>query len=125
MLPIYLSEGCKVDITQTSGKCEGIRFGVVRDGKEVARAFLYVMHNDLHARPFGLLEDVFVDERSRGSGIGRDVVNEVIRVARERRCYKLIATSRHSRPRVHKLYERLGFANHGLEYRIDFDRARL
>ena len=30
-------------------------------GKVVGRAFLYVMTNDLHKRPFGLLEDVFVE----------------------------------------------------------------
>ncbi|MEO0537352.1 MAG: hypothetical protein AAF215_26285 [Cyanobacteria bacterium P01_A01_bin.123] len=35
-------------------------------------------------------------------------------------CYKLIATSRTSRPKVHDLYQRLGFTQQGFEFRIDF-----
>jgi len=38
-------------------------------------------------------------------------------------CYKLIATSRTSRPKVHELYQRLGFENHGVEFRMNFDDA--
>ncbi len=32
-----------------------------------------------------------------------------------------LATSRTSRPQVHELYERLGFRNHGVEFRVDFE----
>ena len=98
----------------------GIRFSAAADGHEIARAYLYVLANDLHAAPFGLLEDVFVDESQRGSGVGTALVKEVIAAARELGCYKLIATSRTSRPKVHELYERLGFEKHGVEFRINF-----
>ena len=97
----------------------GTRFSVSVDGTEVGRAYLYLMSNDLHSEPFGLLEDVFVDESVRGSGIGTALVNEVIDCARQSGCYKLIATSRASRPKVHALYERLGFDNYGLEFRMN------
>ena len=100
---------------------EGIRFSVSKDGSEVGRAYLYVMHNDLHHEPFGLLEDVFVDESQRGAGVGTKLVREVSRAAKEAGCYKLIATSRTSRPKVHELYRRLGFSDHGLEFRMNFD----
>lgn len=96
----------------------GIRFSISGANGEVARAYLYVMTNDLHAEPFGLLEDVYVDESQRGSGLGTALVREVIAAAREAGCYKLIATSRASRQRVHELYERLGFASYGLEFRL-------
>jgi GNAT superfamily N-acetyltransferase len=98
----------------------GIRFSIGGELGEVARAYLYVMTNDLHEAPFGLLEDVFVAESERGGGLGTALVNEVIAAAREAGCYKLIATSRASRPKVHELYERLGFTNYGLEFRMDF-----
>jgi len=99
----------------------GIRFSVRDDkNKEVGRAYLYIMHNDLHENPFGLMEDVEIVETHRGSGLGSRLVQEVIATAEEHHCYKLIATSRHSRPKVHTLYERLGFTNHGVEFRIDF-----
>lgn len=101
-------------------KCEGIKFYAEKDGKEIARATLYVMSNDLHNEPFGLLEDVFVDETLRGQGIGTELVKKIIEEAKNQKCYKLVATSRHSREKVHELYERLGFKNHGLEFRMDF-----
>ena len=107
-------------ISRRNLTAEGVRFSVARDGKEVARARLYVMCNDLHDEPFGLLEDVYVDESLRGEGLGTSLVEEVIAAAREFNCYKLIATSRRSRPKVHELYERLGFENHGIEFRVNF-----
>ena len=102
---------------------DGIRFSISADGREVARAYLYLMHNDLHDAPLGLLEDVFVDESQRSSGLGTTLVREVIAAAREAGCYKLIATSRTSRPRVHELYQKLGFKNHGLEFRMNLHGA--
>lgn len=98
----------------------GVRFSISDEGREVARAYLYVMTNDLHNAPFGLLEDVYVDEAQRGGGLGTTLVKEVVAAARELGCYKLIATSRVSRPKVHELYERLGFEKHGLEFRMNF-----
>jgi GNAT superfamily N-acetyltransferase len=99
---------------------KGIRFSITGSGREIARAYLYLMTNDLHDAPFGLLEDVFVDESQRGSGIGSTLVREVISAAQEAGCYKLIATSRTSRPKVHDLYESLGFEKHGVEFRMNF-----
>jgi len=108
-----------VKVDRRSRPAHGIRFSIDGPSGEIARAYLYVMTNDLHTAPFGFLEDVFVDESQRGSGLGTALVQEVIAAAREAGCYKLIATSRASRPRVHELYERLGFANYGLEFRMD------
>jgi GNAT superfamily N-acetyltransferase len=112
--------GRSMKVSRQERAAKGIRFSVSGDSGEVARAYLYMMTNDLHAAPFGLLEDVFVEESQRGSGVGSALVKEVIAAAREAGCYKLIATSRTSRPKVHELYERLGFEKHGLEFRISF-----
>src|SRR5258705_13377021 len=108
----------KVDRQEQAAR--GIRFSIGGDGREVARAYLYVMSNGLHDAPFGLLEDVYVDESRRGSGLGTALVKEVISAAREAGCYKLVATSRMSRPKVHELYQRLGFEKHGVEFRMSF-----
>jgi len=97
----------------------GVKFYMIQNGREVARARLYLLHNDLHAEPFGFMEDVFIDETLRGKGYGSKLVNAVLAEAQERGCYKLICTSRHTKPHVHKLYKKLGFKNHGIEYRID------
>jgi GNAT superfamily N-acetyltransferase len=109
-----------MDIHKAAAKTEGVHLCIRRDDKEVARAYLFLMWNSLHDAPFGLLEDVYVDDTSRGHGLGTKIVNAVIEEAKARGCYKLIATSRHTRPRVHELYSRLGFKDHGKEFRIDF-----
>ncbi len=97
----------------------GVKFIRRVKGVEVGRAYLYILNNDLHEEPFGFMEDVFVDETLRGSGIGRALVEAVIKEARARGCYKLVATSRAERPRVHALYVALGFKDYGKEFRID------
>lgn len=98
----------------------GVKLFVEKDGKEVARAYLYLMTNDLHERPFGFMEDVMVDESLRGQGMGSEIVNALVAEAKKRNCYKIIATSRYSRPKVHELYQHLGWQDHGKEFRIDF-----
>ena len=99
---------------------KGIKFTLVEGDREIARAYLYLMHNDLHSKPFGLLEDVYVADSQRGKGLGTKILQQVIATARERGCYKLIATSRTSRSKVHQLYKKLGFYERGLEFRVDF-----
>lgn len=109
-----------MQINKTTAKSQGIRLFINRDGKEVARAYLFLMWNSLHDSPFGLLEDVYVDEALRGQGLGSEMVNAVIAEAKALGCYKLVATSRYARPKVHELYMNLGFTDHGKEFRIDF-----
>lgn len=77
-------------------------------GREIARATLYLLRNDIHpGKPYGLLEDVFVMETHRKQGIAQSLVREIISLAQEAGCYKIIATSRLTRPRVHDLYTSL------------------
>ena len=108
------------DIKTKTIEAKGIKFSIVEDEREIARAYLYIMYNDLHPEPFGFLEDVYVDELYRSQGWGTKLVERAIATAKEQGCYKLIATSRTSRLKVHQLYQRLGFYQRGLEFRIDF-----
>ncbi len=110
-----------MNIVQNIVDCSGIKLiSKDADGKEVGRAFLYIMHNGLHDKPFGFMEDVYVAEEMRGRGLGTSLVKRIIELAREKKCYKLVSTSRHSREKVHKLYLKLGFKDQGKEFRIDF-----
>jgi GNAT superfamily N-acetyltransferase len=110
-------------LTVTRTPAEGFLVTRIVKGKVVGRAFLYVMRNRLHKEPFGFMEDVFVDESCRGKGVGEALVKRVIALAKKRGCYKLVATSRHERPRVHDLYLKLGFKDRGKEFRVDFEKT--
>jgi len=108
-----------MQLTLSWVESRGIKIAITSDGQEAARAFLYILRNDLHKRPFGFLEDLFVEEDLRSQGIGSKLLNRVISEARRYGCYKLVATSRHERPAVHEFYQRLGFKDHGIEFRLD------
>ncbi len=111
----------EIKIEKSEKTSLGIRFSLLleKDKKEIGHAYLYIMNNDLHEQPFGLIEDVFIDEEYRKQGLGTKLINTIIQTAKERNCYKIIATSRYSRPKVHSFYKKLGFQDYGKEFRID------
>ena len=109
----------EVQKKEISGK--GVRFFVEQGGNEVARAYLYILTNDLHEQPWGFMEDVFVDESLRGQGIGSKILDALIAEAKAQNCYKLIGCSRYEREKVHALYEKIGFSDHGKCFRMNFE----
>ncbi|HXK31810.1 MAG TPA: GNAT family N-acetyltransferase [Candidatus Paceibacterota bacterium] len=96
-----------------------IKFTAHKGGQEIARAYLYVLTNGLHGEPFGLMEDVFVEEGHRGQGVGTALIRAVIAEAKARGCYKLLGQSRYGREKVHEMYKKLGFKDHGKNFRMD------
>lgn len=111
-----------MEVSERAAACMGKRFSIEEGGREVARAYLFTGENGLHEEPWGLMEDVFVAEDRRNQGWGVRLIRRVIEAARAAGCYKLIATSRYSRPEVHELYLRLGFKDYGKEFRMDLAR---
>ena len=107
---------------ETKKDCYAIKITATENDREIGRAWLYVLYNDLHAEPYGLLEDVFVEENKRGGGVGIKLVQEVIGEAKKIGCYKLIATVRNSKGEVCAWYEKFGFKNYGAEFRINLQR---
>ncbi|HBX16020.1 MAG TPA: GNAT family N-acetyltransferase, partial [Candidatus Magasanikbacteria bacterium] len=45
-------------IQQKKITTRGIKFFIKDGKKEIGRAYLYILKNDLHKEPFGFLEDV-------------------------------------------------------------------
>ncbi|MEM6610727.1 MAG: GNAT family N-acetyltransferase [Cyanobacteria bacterium P01_C01_bin.72] len=78
------------DIKTKTVEARGIRFSIIERDREIVRAYLYIMHNELHQEPFSLLEDVYVEQNYRGSGLGTRLVKRIIDAARQNNCYKLI-----------------------------------
>ncbi|MBI5728895.1 MAG: GNAT family N-acetyltransferase [Candidatus Magasanikbacteria bacterium] len=107
--------------SETQTKARAIKLVAEEAGREIGRVYLYILTNDLHAEPFGFLEDLFVEEAYRKSGIGRQLVERAVAEAKQVGCYKLICTSRFGRDHLYAWYEELGFKQHGVEFRMDFD----
>lgn len=122
LIPLYKIHYTKykhMDIKQKKITAIGLKLFIEQDGREIARAYLYLMKNDLHDQPFGFMEDVFVAKELRGRGFGSKLALEVIKQAKKNNCYKLICTSRQSKTKAHELYNKLGFKDWGKEFRID------
>ena len=102
--------------------CYAVKITAEENGVVLGRVFLYVIYNELHVEPYGLVEDVFVEEGARGKGLGTQLVKAVMAEAKERKCYKLIGTTRHSKKDVQEWYQRIGFTDFGKEFRMDLNK---
>lgn len=61
----------------------------------------------------GYLEDVIVLEEYRGQGLGRKILDHVIKVAEEERCANITLTTRTERIAARSLFESVGFIEPG------------
>lgn len=101
---------------------KGIKLEYHENGERLGRATIYILHNELQDRPFGLLEDVFVEPGHRRRGIGSILTNEAVQYGNHLGCYKLICTSRYTSKKIYSMYTEAGFKDHGREFRIDYPR---
>jgi ribosomal protein S18 acetylase RimI-like enzyme len=63
-----------------------------------------------------LVEDVFVDEHARGTGLGRELMDAAIARARERGARRMELDTNDTNAPAIALYESLGFVNNGDRY---------
>jgi ribosomal protein S18 acetylase RimI-like enzyme len=91
-----------------------------RDGKRIIGMGSLILTNTtagLRSR----FEDVVVDEKYRGRGIGKKISLMLIAIARKKRATLVDLTSGKKRKSAHKLYEKLGFKERDTKvYRLDF-----
>lgn len=60
-------------------------------------------------RPFVVMENLIVDEKARGLGVGKLLVSYIEDRARERNCFYLTFTSLAIRTEAHAFYEGIGY----------------
>jgi ribosomal protein S18 acetylase RimI-like enzyme len=66
------------------------------------------------------VNDVVVDEAARGRGVGRELMQAALRIARDRGAQVVRLTSAERRSGAHRLYASLGFRHTGSRaYRLD------
>lgn len=102
-----------------------VKITLEEDNKILGWAYLYIIFQDRHPEPYGLLENVYIESEYRSRGLGKQLVKLLIDEAKERGCYKLIATSKNNKPEVHSFYEKFGFKNIGVEFRIDLKESQI
>lgn len=97
----------------------GVYVATQDDGSVVGTFALLVMENLAHmGTPSAVVEDVCVDERLHGQGIGRAMMEFAMEFARRRGCYKLALSSNAAREGAHAFYRSLGFEQHGLSFHV-------
>jgi ribosomal protein S18 acetylase RimI-like enzyme len=96
------------------------RLIVARDREDDVLGMLTLV---LFRIPTGLrawIEDVVVDERARGEGVGEALTREAIRIASESGARTIDLTSNRSREAANQMYSKLGFSRRDTTvYRID------
>ena len=80
---------------------------------------LLIMDNLGHlGTPSAVIEDVVIDPKWHGKGMGKIMMQEALKICNKKNCYKVVLSSNLKRKRAHLFYESLGFKRHGYSYYI-------
>ena len=74
---------------------------------------LTVKNNLWQAANLGHIDELVVDEKHRGSGLGTRLLTAIAAQARQRGCVRVELESAFHRKKAHAFYERHGFENRG------------
>ena len=75
--------------------------------------------------PAAVVEDLAVHPVMQREGLGRQLVECAMALAKEAGCYKLALSSNQQRSGAHAFYERLGFERHGVSFGVVLTEARV
>lgn len=80
---------------------------------------LVIVPNLTHGgRPWAQIENMVVEESLRGTGVGRQMLEDAVRMAWGAGCYKVQLQSANARVDAHRFYERLGFVPSSVGFRL-------
>jgi GNAT superfamily N-acetyltransferase len=82
------------------------------DGESVTGFVSLTIKNNLwQAAKLGHIDELVVDQKHRGRGLGTRLLNAIMAVAKERGCTRVELDSAFHRKEAHTFYERHGFEN--------------
>ncbi len=81
---------------------------VLRDGQKIVGIAMIVIYNVLTEKR-AWIEEVTIDEKYRGKGLGEQLSKALIEIAKKERVQTVYLSSRPSREAANKLYQKLGF----------------
>ena len=88
-----------------------IKYFIAKDGdKVIASCYICIIPNLTRGgKSIGFIENVITAVNYRRKGIGKTVVENAIKHARESNCYKVLGQSSNKRADIHPFYKSLGF----------------
>jgi len=96
-----------------------VTMDTLKDKRIVASYALLKMHNIGHmGTPSAIVEDVVVAPDYQNQGIGKQMMNHAMNIAKSIGCYKLVLSSNVKRLGAHAFYKSLDFEQHGISFRI-------
>jgi glucosamine-phosphate N-acetyltransferase len=85
---------------------------VIYDNKLLIGCGSIFIMNKIHCNPIGYIQDVLIDENYRKHGLGKQLVNKLISIGKEKNCYKIILNCHENNKHF---YEKCDFSQAGLE----------
>lgn len=100
---------------------DGVNLLVAEYGGEIAgTCILFTVPTLGHGlKTISYAEHVVVDDKQRVRGVGKALMEECIKLAKNAGSYKLIVPSRFTREGAHAFYEKVGFKRWGYIFQID------
>jgi len=78
------------------------------DKTPIGYAFYFFTYSTFLAKQTMFLEDIFVSDRYRSSGVGKKLFDELLKIAKNKKCGRLDLTVLNWNKRAMKFYDRLG-----------------
>ncbi len=86
------------------------------EGKLVGVATFSVRPVIRYPKPIAELDEMYVDPDSRRHGVGKVLMQEVEKKAKELGCHRVYIESQYKHEQGHKFYESLGYKNYGYHF---------
>jgi ribosomal protein S18 acetylase RimI-like enzyme len=90
---------------------QNIKYFIAKEnGKIVSSCYICIIPNlSRGGKSIGYIENVITDVKYRRKGVGKTIVENAIKYAKEQNCYKVLLQSGNNRTDSYPFYESLGF----------------
>ena len=90
---------------------QDIKYFIAKEnGKIIASCYICIIPNlTRDGKSIGFIENVITDIKYRKKGIGKTIMENAIKYAKEKNCYKVLLQSGNKRSDTHPFYESIGF----------------
>jgi len=90
---------------------QNIKYFIAKDNEKIiGSCYICIIPNLTRGgKSIGFIENVITDIKYRGKGIGKNIMENAIKYAKENNCYKVILQSGNKRTDAHEFYKKLGF----------------